>query len=43
MDGNPDRMPPSRLPGVLRSVSAVLDPRVASALSSNTIPLGLRN
>jgi hypothetical protein len=43
MGANPDGTPPSRLPVVLRSVSAVLDPRVASALSSNTIPLGLRN
>jgi len=38
-----DGTPPSRLPGVLRSVSAVLDPRVASARSDRTIPLGLRN
>jgi len=43
MGANPDGTPPSRLPVVLRSVSAVLDPRIASAHSSRTIPLGLRN
>ena len=43
MSADPDGTSPSSLPGVLRSVSAVLDPRVASARSDRTIPLGLRN
>jgi hypothetical protein len=44
MGVNPDGVPPSGVPGVLRSVSAVLDPRIASAPSNNdTISLGLRN
>jgi hypothetical protein len=50
IDAYPDEtMLPSVLPGVARSVSAVLDPRVASAAkagaarSRHPIPLGLRN